>query len=189
VIKLKKISETVIFIIIGIILGIMLAVFDVPMTLENYVYLFIIVFIIAYIFYLGQIISVNNKIKKYLSNSKYKINKLEARLYKMKNMNIRIYLLINLSTGYSIKKDYKSALRVLYNIDINKSADRVKVVYYNNLAYFLYKTGDISKASEVLKKNKKLFNKYLTNLQLAPLLIDTMEQIKKAEQVNSIKNE
>ncbi len=174
---MNRIGDSLIFILLGIVLGISLIIFDIPITFGNVMYLCFSLFILIFGFYIFKLIYFNNKFKEYLNRPDYNLSKIEKKLNKMNDSNFKTSILINMSVAYSIKKDYESSLRVLYGVDISKANNRFKVVYYNNLIAFLLKKGDIQKAVKILEEQKKLFNKYLDNIQLAPALLETIERV------------
>ncbi len=168
------------YVVIGVIVGLGFVIFEIPLTFDNIFNLFLISFIVIGGFVLSKILYVNKELKKYLIDSGYSLKKVEEKINKMAEDNLKITLLINISVAYSIKKDYENAIRILDSIDISKKMGRIKVVYYNNLVVFLLKSGQVLESSELLNKNMDLFNKYLTNIQTASFLKHTIEEVEKA---------
>lgn len=164
-------------IIIGGIIGLIMAIYDIPLSIDNIVSIFLLASVFFFIVYTFFILYIRYKIKLFLSNKAINLDKLETIISNFPSNQLKCYFIIDLSVGYSIKKDFQKALELLDRLDINKQNKKTKVLYYNNKAYFLYKLGKKEEAKEIIEKNKELFDRYLTDVTIASILQDTIEKI------------
>lgn len=164
-------------IIIGGIIGLIMAIYDIPLSIDNIVSIFLLASVFFLIVYTFFFLYIKYKIKLFLSNKEVNLKKLEKMINNFPSNQLKCYFMVNLSLGYSIKKDYKKALELLDKIDISKQNNKMKVTYYNNMALFLYNLGEKEKAKIIIEKNKELFDRYLTDINLASILQDTIEKI------------
>lgn len=161
--------------ILGGIIGISMFVFKIPI---NILTLFLISLFIFSVIYIFVYLHIQYKIKLFLSDKEVDLDKLENNILSISNKKLRTYFMINLSVGYSVKKDFEKALYLLEKIDITRQSNKTKVIYYNNMAFFLYKIEKKEEAKDLLEKEKELFEKYLTDITIASILQDTMETVK-----------
>jgi len=163
--------------ILGGVIGIVMAIYDIPFSIDNIINIFLFSSVLFLIIYTIFLLYIKYKIKLFISNKEVDLNKLEKVISNFPNKQLKCYFMVNLSLGYSIKKDYKKALELLEWIDTSKQNSKMKVTYYNNMALFLYRSGKKEEAKKILEENKELFDKYLADTNVASILRDNIKEI------------
>lgn len=170
----KKIKKRVKMIGLGFLIGILLIIIQKSLNLPNdlfmksYIIIAPIIIILALVINITWQIRFQKKIKNLLiileeendpDRFIYENNVLLKRVKHPYNIAI---ISINISAGYSAKKDYIKAKEVLLGIPFKGLKGANKVVYYINLAYYDFKLGEYEEAINVMDEHKnefKLFEK------------------------------
>ena len=95
----------------------------------------------------------------------------EDLMEKVKHPFHQSLLMINIAVGYSDKKDFKKAKKILLEIPEGGLRGINRIIYYNNLAYFHFHLGETKKAIRILEEHREEFDRLLNNQQLGKHII------------------
>lgn len=163
--------------ILGVFIGIIFILFDKLVNPLNIILTTISVFVFFVLIFSLQLIYLNKKINYFVKTGSIDFERLTKEIDSISDASLRGLLFINLSVAYSLKDDYITALNVLERVQIKKTNEKNALIYYNNKAYYLYKIGKIGDAKEIMRDQKRLFEKYKDNIQFATIIRDTINLV------------
>lgn len=118
-----------------------------------------IIFAYYYIKYYGKKMKEAIKILEAKKPDEY-IQCVNALLSKAKGIYLRTLFTINLSAGYSEKKEYKRAIELLESVSENPMSGVLKMIYKLNLCCNYYYDNQREKARSIYQESLKIFKAY-----------------------------